>query len=1478
MQKSILLCSYLYVSPERALPCASLVDSGCTGEAFLDHSFAVKNHIPLLMLPFPRPLHLADGGLKSWIRQYTILPFQVGDHVEELSFFVTDLAAEHPVILGTPWLARHNPDIDWTTMSLTFSRCGNDCFPNGRSQLLRAAPTIQKPSGNYKPPSVEDEPDGNLNLPAGEDDDDVLLQEVETPAESVTVHADDRSLNYWDQWRVTWERNRKRTERRRLRRLTQRAIRRQPAAPVDPAKLRQPTVKMSSGTRIVRKSRPEARHRILDASIRNTAEADTPDLPVDGQNIRLLNAPNFMFLTRQKGVRVMRTTMAELEKASQSRKNIRIPRLSEDMFKQLLAGQGRIERWKNLLPEECHDFIDYCYNSPVSLRKISDEDAQKFFDKADRAPLTPEEIKARIPEYYHDLLHVALPQEADVLPPHRSYDHKIEVIPGNQLPYSKSRPMSPTELRVVKRWLDDNLAKGFIRPSTSDVASPVLLAKKPGGGVRICVDYRGINNITLKNRYPLPLIRETLDAIANAKIFTKLDVIAAFNRVRVSEGYEWLTAFITRFGLYESLVTPFGLTGAPATFQHFVNDLLYDILDDYVTAYLDDILIYSKNEKDHIEHVREVMKRLEKAGLQIDLHKCEFHTKKTKYLGLIITPGGIEMDPEKVRAVVDWLPPTTKRQLQRFLGFANFYRRFIRGFSALAKPLHDLTKKTAAFTWTESCQTAFEQLKVSFTTAPTLRIFDWNRPAVVEVDASNWSAGGTLSQCGDDGELYPVAYFSAKHSAQECNYDIYDKELLAVIKALEEWRPELEGSREPFDIITDHKNLQTFATTKQLSPRHMRWSEFLARFNFRITYRPGTLNTRPDALSRKPEDVPANESDDRLRARRKPLIDSSKFDPEMLSAARLDSTYWNTLFNSAAGSDESLQLFEIDISRPLDDLIDETYAKSALLRHMYEALQNPEARKWPKELKKELKIPFAECAAKAGRVYYRDRLVIDPLDAEVQIQIIHRTHTAAPGGHPGRVKTIDLLNRKYWWPGMTVAARAYCKGCLLCTKTKTPRTAPVGFLKPLPLPFAPWKDISVDYITPLPPCEYRGRTFKHVAVVVDRLTKMRHFIPTETLETEELGDYFIDRIYSTHGCPDTIISDRGAQFVSTLWRTLSARLGITLRPSSAFHPQTNGQTERVNAELEQFLRLYVNWAQDDWARWLPLAEFAGNNAVSETTGVSPFFANYGFNPRMGVEPASPPNPKLTEAQRREFFKATEITARFKAVLDHVTALSRQSQDRYEANANRSRVDSHKYKENDLVMLDTRNLKTGRPTEKLAPRWEGPFKVHKASSHAVTLKLPENMKVNPTFHVSLVRPWRNEGIAGQERAEGEVRANQGRVMVRTDDHHEAVEWPFNRILDYGKADNGRWQYLVDWIGHDPTWQPVADLKGCDDALWEYHNANPSLPPPHWLKKPEKPKATPERTTTTPRNAAGAAPAAPPRRSPRAAVLSKLAELD
>jgi hypothetical protein len=389
--------------------------------------------------------------------------------------------------------------------------------------------------------------------------------------------------------------------------------------------------------------------------------------------------------------------------------------------------------------------------------------------------------KTKLNREYWDLLDVFSRKNADELPEHSSYDHKIELMPGATLTYGPLYSMSENELKVLRKYLIEHLNKGFIRPSSSPVSSPVIFVKKPGGGLRFCVDYRKLNEITIKNRYPIPLIQETLNRLSNAKYYTKLDIIAAFNRIRIARGQEHLTAFRTREGLFEYLVMPFGMANAPSTFQHHVNDVLRPFLDTFCTAYIDDILIYSNNLEDHRKHVRMVLEALKRAGLYLDIDKCEFHQTEVKYLGLMLTTDGVKMDPEKVSAILNWEPPTTVKDVRAFIGFANFYRRFIDEFSDLATPLIHLTRKNMKFKWSSACQDAFDRLKTAFTTAPVLRHFDPRLPCVVEADSSDYCTGGVLLQEDADGTLKPVAYFSKKLATAECNYEICDKELLVII-------------------------------------------------------------------------------------------------------------------------------------------------------------------------------------------------------------------------------------------------------------------------------------------------------------------------------------------------------------------------------------------------------------------------------------------------------------------------------------------------------------------------------------------------------------------------------------------------------------------------------------------------------------------------------------------------------------------------
>jgi hypothetical protein len=344
------------------------------------------------------------------------------------------------------------------------------------------------------------------------------------------------------------------------------------------------------------------------------------------------------------------------------------------------------------------------------------------------APKSYTDPRQKLPRHYHEFLPLFDRKKADQLPPHRpGVDHEVPLERDDNgrektPPWGPLYGMTREELIVLRKTLTELLDKNFIRASSSPAASPILFAKKPGGGLRFCVDYRGLNAITRKDRYPLPLINETLRSLSKAKWFTKLDVIAAFHKIRVQEGDEWKTAFRTRYGLFEWLVTPFGMTGAPATFQRYINSTLQDYLDEFCSAYIDDVLIYSDGSlKDHREKVRLVMKRLQDAGLQIDIDKCDFEAKSVKYLGFIVEAGqGIRVDPEKIKAVQLWERPRTVRGVRGFVGFANYYRDFVPKFSDIALPLTTLTKKDVPFVWSPQCEQAFELLKTLLISAPVL--------------------------------------------------------------------------------------------------------------------------------------------------------------------------------------------------------------------------------------------------------------------------------------------------------------------------------------------------------------------------------------------------------------------------------------------------------------------------------------------------------------------------------------------------------------------------------------------------------------------------------------------------------------------------------------------------------------------------------------------------------------------------------------
>jgi hypothetical protein len=685
-------------------------------------------------------------------------------------------------------------------------------------------------------------------------------------------------------------------------------------------------------------------------------------------------------------------------------------------------------------------------------------DINKALRKLEAQSLQPDPTK--LPEQYREFLPVFDKREADKLPPLRGpkIDHSIELEKGAEPPWGPLYSMTKDELLVLRKTLSDYLGKGFIRVSNSPAAAPVLFAKKPGGGLRFCVDYRALNKLTRKDRYPLPLIQETLQSLAKAKWFTKLDVIAAFHRLRIAQGDEWKTAFRTRYGLYEWLVTPFGLSNAPSSFQKYINWVLQDFLDNFCSAYIDDILIYSSGSlQDHREKVKSVLIRLQEAGLQCDLDKCEFEVQSTKYLGLIIEAGkGIRMDPEKVKAIQEWAAPTTVKGVRSFLGFANFYRRFIQGYSEIVRPLTDLTQKDRPWLWTPLVEEAFQKLKRIFVTEPALAQFDFDRVTRVEADSSGYCVGGTLLQANPDGLFVPCAFFSKKLAPAECNYEIYDKEMLAIIRCLEEWESELQGVKE-FEVLSDHKNLEYFMTVRKLTERQIRWSLILSRFNFRIRHIDGKDNVLADALSRRDQDLPIDSQDDRLQRRYIQLLKPGSVIVEGSPIATIVSAPVRPTTLASPPSD----IAPFDLFANWDQAIQEDVEYTIVL----EAIQKGH-RKLPPELS--LKLSIAECSIQDNRLTFRNRLWIPK---GLRTQLIQETHDSRIHVHPGREGLYAILARQYYWPGMGDNVRQFVRNCDSCAANKAWRTRRQGFLKPLPIPDRVWSEISIDFIVDLPESE-----------------------------------------------------------------------------------------------------------------------------------------------------------------------------------------------------------------------------------------------------------------------------------------------------------------------------------------------------------------------------------------------------------------------
>ncbi|KAK3569717.1 hypothetical protein QTP86_003565 [Hemibagrus guttatus] len=793
----------------------------------------------------------------------------------------------------------------------------------------------------------------------------------------------------------------------------------------------------------------------------------------------------------------------------------------------------------------------------------------------------------RIPTCYAPFSDVFCPKRASKLPPHRPWDCAIDLLPGEPVPRGRIYPLSVPEEKAMEEYIKEALAQGYMRPSTSPAASSFFFVAKKDGGLRPCIDYRALNQITVKFRYPLPLVPAALEHLRGATIFTKLDLRSAYNLIRIREGDEWKTAFITPTGHYEYLVMPYGLANAPSVFQDFIHEVLREFLHRCVLVYIDDILIYSRSLAEHRQHVVEVLGCLREFQLFLKAEKCSFHQPSVQFLGYNISSSGIQIDEGKITAVRDWPAPATVKELQRFLGFANFYRRFISNYSSIADLLTNLLRnKPKSLLWSPAAEGAFNTLKRAFTTAPLLIHPDPDKPFVVEVDASTTGVGAVLSQQqGNPSRLHPCAFFSHKLNPAERNYDIGNRELLAIKLALEEWRHWLEGARHPFLVLMDHKNLEYLRAAKRLNPRQ--------------------------------------------------------------------------------------------------------------------------------------------------------------------------------------------------------------------AMAKTPRQLPSGKLLPLPVPNRPWSHLGVDFITDLP----NSHTHTCIFVIVDRFSKACRLLPLKGPPTAmEAAELLFNQVFRYFGIPEDIVSDRGPQFVSRVWRAFFTRLGVAVNLSSGYHPQTNGQTERKIQEISRYLRTFCHGHQDSWSQYLGWAEYAQNSLRQPSTGLTPFQCVLGYQPPLFPWSGEPSDVPAVDHWFRES----------KRVWGSAHHQLQRALRRRRLTVDRRRSDAPAYRPGQKVWLSTKDIWLRLPSRKLSPRFIGPFTILK--------------QVNPvTYKLQLPRgAWRGRSWTPPP--------------LLLDD---GTAYRVKEILD-SRRRGGRLEYLADWEGYGPeerSWVPRDNVLD-PDLLTTFHAAHPHRPAPRGRGRPPR----------------------------------------
>ena len=762
--------------------------------------------------------------------------------------------------------------------------------------------------------------------------------------------------------------------------------------------------------------------------------------------------------------------------------------------------------------------------------------------------------------------------------------HRIDT--GDAQPTRQQLRRQPKPaMEAIDQLVPEMLKSSLIEPSASPWAANVVLVKKKDGTARCCIDYRQLNMVTKKDRYPLPRTDACLDAMNGSKWFSTFDLRSAYHQVMINPDDKEKTNFICHRGSFQFRTMPFGLCNAGATFQRLMDVVLNGLSLQICLAYLDDVVVYSRDIDEHFVRLKQVFERLYAAGLKLKPSKCNVLQRQVTFLGHVMSADGIATDPQKIQAVAEWPVPTSIREVRAFVGLASYYRRFVKGFAEIATPLHSLTKKNAKFVWETEHQEAFERLKRALTEAPVLVTPDDEHQYVLATDASNHAMGAVLSMVVD-GEERVVAYASRTFSRCQRNYCVTRRELLAVVTFLKLFKQYLLGRH--FVVKTDHSALQWFRRSKEPVGQPGRWLEVMEEYDFDIEFCPGSKNGNADALSRRPCGRATCYCHD-------------------LEAGRIIEARQVRLGEAGQLAD----VFDFGFSR---EQVAKAQKEDKELSEIQELVGKGEPQPpWEKvatwtERAKSLWWQWPRLALRDS-VLCRRWESPDGVDVRWQVvlpavmrqEFMKQVHGGMVGGHLGRDKTLAQISRRAYWPTWKTDVLRYLKSCAQCAQYHRGGAPRQAALTPL-VTGSPWERLSIDITGPHP----RSRNgYQYMLTAVDHFTKWAEAIPLRDRTALSVAKALVSNVISRFGCPKQILSDQGPEFDGYLMTELCKQLRIDKVRTTAYKASTNGAVERFHRTLNSMLGKVVSDKQKDWDQWVPIVMAAYRASPHSATKMSP---------------------------------------------------------------------------------------------------------------------------------------------------------------------------------------------------------------------------------------------------------------------------------